>query len=60
MRFVSRPLQKRQCKADCRSYRVRRLQVRGPMTASEYVFAIAMTVVIVWLAAEVSGQALRR
>jgi hypothetical protein len=30
------------------------------MTASEYVFAAAMTVLIVWLVAEVSGQALER
>jgi hypothetical protein len=26
------------------------------MTASEYLFAVAMTMVIVWLVAEVSGQ----
>jgi hypothetical protein len=27
-----------------------------PMTASEYLFAAAMTVLIVWLVAEVSGE----
>jgi hypothetical protein len=26
------------------------------MTLSEYVFAVAMTLVIVWLVAEISGQ----
>src|SRR5262249_12873104 len=32
-------------------------RMRGPfLTAGEYLFAIAMTVVIVWLVAEVSGQ----
>jgi hypothetical protein len=30
------------------------------MTASEYLYAAAMTVVIVWLVAEVSGQAVKR
>ena len=30
------------------------------MTASEYLYAAAMTVVIVWLVAEVSSQALKR
>ena len=31
-----------------------------PMTASECLYAAAMTVVIVWLLAEISGQALKR
>jgi hypothetical protein len=30
------------------------------MTAGEYVFTVTMTVLIVWLAAEVSGKTLRR
>jgi hypothetical protein len=32
----------------------------GLMTASAYLFAAAMTLVIVWLVAEVSGQAVKR
>jgi hypothetical protein len=30
------------------------------MTASEYVFAVAMTIVIVWVVAEVGQNALKR
>jgi hypothetical protein len=55
MHSVLRPLQKDQCKAERVFYRVRPdSKVQGRMTASEYLFAVAMTVVIVWLVAEIS------
>jgi hypothetical protein len=39
---------------------VRGFKVRGPMTAAEHIFAVAMTVVIVWIVAEVGPNTLKR
>jgi hypothetical protein len=55
MRYVPRPLHKRQCMLADKGCIVHPIP-RGAMTASAYIFAIAMAVVIVWLVAEVSGQ----
>jgi hypothetical protein len=38
------------------SFRPIPVRAAEPMTASEYLFAAAMTVLIVWLVAEVSGK----
>ena len=35
-------------------------ETRGAMTASEYVFAATVTILIVWIVAEVGNNALRR